>query len=377
MDRDEYAGVAKATHWLIALLIFIQFPLAWVMDDFTGLQKFKLYNWHKSIGITLLALMALRLLWRLVRPAPSLPLAMPKQERVAAHLTHLALYITLLLMPLTGWAMISSSNLPSVLYLSMPFPLIPWLSRLPDAEKKVYFDFFQAAHGVLGYVLLGLIAFHVAAALRHALILKDRVLLRMLPRFLQNGGYLRIAAIALFAGFAALGATPQARAMEWSVNPAKSQIAFEATGSGYVTKGAFKQFRSEIEFDPDTPEQTSVRVSLDVGSVTTGTADIDSALQGSDYFDPAKFPTALFVARGAKPDGEGKYILNGRLTLKGVTRPVAMPFSIDIQSGTATVKGETTINRLDFGVGPASVAGLTIDKDVKVIINLVAVRLDN
>ncbi|MGB9025838.1 MAG: YceI family protein, partial [Rhodomicrobium sp.] len=71
------------------------------------------------------------------------------------------------------------------------------------------------------------------------------------------------------------------------------------------------------------------------------------------------------------------YILNGRLTLKGVTKPMALPFLIDIKSGLARVSAEMKINRLDFGIGPQSLAGLAIDNDVKLTVGLTAIRLDN
>jgi polyisoprenoid-binding protein YceI len=114
-----------------------------------------------------------------------------------------------------------------------------------------------------------------------------------------------------------------------------------------------------------------------MNSVSAGSADADQTLKSADFFNPAQFPSAQFVARGAQALGGGKYILNGRLTLKGVTKLVSLPFLIDIKGGTARVKSETTINRLDFGVGPESLAGLAIDKDVKLSIELTAVRLDN
>ena len=157
----------------------------------------------------------------------------------------------------------------------------------------------------------------------------------------------------------------------------KSEVGFEATGSGYNTKGAFQNYKADIEFDPDTPENTLIHVRLDMKSATTGAADVDETLQSGDFFNARRYPTAEFVARGAKPDGDGRYILDGQLTLKGVTKPVSLPFSIDIESGMAAVKGEATINRFDFGVGPQSVAGLTVDGDVKLTIDLTAMRLDN
>ncbi len=165
--------------------------------------------------------------------------------------------------------------------------------------------------------------------------------------------------------------------MEWSINPQKSEVAFEASGSGYNTKGTFKSYKTDIEFDPDAPDQASVHVTLDMRSASTGAPDTDQTLQSEDFFNPGHYPTAEFAARGAKPDGDGKYIFDGRLTLKGVTKPVTLPFSIDVAEGTAAVKAQTTINRLEFGIGPESVAGLAVDKEVKLTIDLTATRLDN
>ena len=182
MEQNGYTPVAKGFHWLIALLIFIQFPLGWLMDRFSGIQKFQAYNWHKSNGITVLAVMMLRFLWRLFNPAPALPSSMPKLERTAAHLAHLGLYLTIFLMTLTGWAMISVSDKPSILFQYTRFPALPWLSDLPAAQKKDYLDFFEKAHWFLGYALLVLLTAHIAAVARHAFLLKDGIASRMLPR---------------------------------------------------------------------------------------------------------------------------------------------------------------------------------------------------
>jgi cytochrome b561/polyisoprenoid-binding protein YceI len=378
VQRDEYTAVAKRLHWLIAILIFVLFPLAWVMGDFSNpIQKFQAYNLHKSLGISVLILMVLRVLWRFANPPPALPRSMPRLERVGAHLGHFALYVALFLMPLTGWAMISSSNKPSVLFQYTAFPLIPWLARLPADEKKTYEEIFMNAHGLLANILLALIALHVAAALRHAILLKDGIFTRIMPRLSRRARPFRAAI--LF--FAALGlwtvGGDAARATEWSVTPQKSVVEFEASGSGYTTKGTFPRYKADIEFDPDTPDQTAIHVSFDMKSATAGVSDVDSVLRSAEYFNPDQFPTAEFVARGAKPTGKGSYVLDGRLTLKGITKPVSLPFSMTIDAGTATIKAETTINRMDFGIGPETVGGLTIDKDVKLTIDLTAVRLDN
>ena len=373
MEQKGYTAVAKSLHWVIALIIFVQFPLAWIMDDLPLIQKIQAYNLHKSLGITVLTLMVWRLVWRLIFKAPSLPEAMPAYERAAAKLGHLALYSVIFLMTLTGWALISVSNKPSVLFQLTRFPLLPWLSDLPAGEKKAYGELFETAHGFLSYLLLALIAGHLTATFRHAVILKDGILSRMLP----GTRFGTLAAIIVLPAALLLAGAGQAKAAEWSVAPDKSSVAFEANGSGYTTNGTFGKYRAEVEFDPDLPAETAIRVQLDMTSAGTGNSEVDDALKSADFFDPKRFPAAQFVARGARQTGNGHYTLDGQLTLKGVTKPISLPFSVDIKNGTATVAAETKINRLDFGVGPETIAGLAIDKDVKLTINLTAVRLDN
>ncbi len=235
----------------------------------------------------------------------------------------------------------------------------------------------MAAHCLLSYILLALITVHILAALRHAVILHDGIFGRMLPRIFRSAKPARAALMLLAATALAAVGPGRAHAIDWSVKPDKSQIGFEATGSGYTTKGTFPSYRAEIEFDPDAPEQTSIHVVIDMKSATAGVADVDQVLRSAEYFDPDKFPTAEFVARGAKADGKGGYVVDGRLTLKGITKPVRLPFSLAIDAGVATVKAHTSINRMDFGVGPETAGGLAIDKDVKLDIALSAVRLDD
>lgn len=378
MSRTDYTATAKLLHWLIALLILVQFPLGWVMDDFSGVQKIQAFNFHKSLGLTVLALMIVRAIWRVSHPAPEAVRALPKRDRVLSHSVQGLIYLGVLAIVLIGWAMISVSKFPSSFFQIAIIPKLPLLRDLTGDQQKAYHDVFEAIHSVLGYLLLAAIAAHVAGALRHAILLKDGIFSTMMPR--RSGKRSQGLSIALFALgtlAAAAGGAGQAHALEWSVKPEATEIAFVATGSGYTTKGTFGRFRIAIEFDPDEPAKASVRVLLDMTSVATGTPDADKALSSAEFFDPARFPTAQFAARGAEPAGNGKYVLKGMLTLKGVTKPVAVPFSIVIKEGTAKATAQAVLNRMDFGVGPKSVAGFPIDKDVKLTMEITAVRLDD
>ena len=120
----------------MALGIFVLIGLGLAMKH-AGLPKIRviqLFQLHKSIGVVILLLAVARLAWRLVRPAPPLPGALPALEHKAAQAGHAALYVLMLALPLTGWAMVSTSplNIPTVLFGVISWPHIPFLAELPD-----------------------------------------------------------------------------------------------------------------------------------------------------------------------------------------------------------------------------------------------------
>jgi len=138
-------------------------------------DKLSLMMWHKSIGITLLLLVLLRIAWALSNPRPLPDSSAPKWERAAAWLNHISLYLLMLAIPLTGWLMNSAKNVPFSL-----FRVIPWPSLLGPDEALG--EIFEELHEGLVTVMVVLLGLHVAAALRHHYLKRDRVLLRMLGR---------------------------------------------------------------------------------------------------------------------------------------------------------------------------------------------------
>ena len=179
----RYTLVAIVLHWLIALgiLALLGLGLAMTRGSLPPMDRFAFYQWHKSIGLTVLVLMVLRVLWRLFHTPPPLPVAMPKAERRAAGAAHLALYGLLLAMPLVGWAMVSASpyNIPTVLYGMIPWPHLPVLPELPN--KAAVEGVLKLVHSYGAWLLMALLLLHVGAALRHHLALRDDTLWRMLP----------------------------------------------------------------------------------------------------------------------------------------------------------------------------------------------------
>ncbi len=174
---NRYNRPAIALHWLIALMVIGGFAVGLYM---TGLKlspdKLKLYSWHKWSGITVLALALLRIGWRYGHPPPPPLPGQPRWQLQAAHYTHLALYLLILAVPLSGWLYSSASGYP-VVYLGIK------ALRLPDlvAKDKELATSLKQAHEILNWTLALLVTMHVAAALKHHLVDRDGTLRRMLP----------------------------------------------------------------------------------------------------------------------------------------------------------------------------------------------------
>lgn len=178
----RYGLVAMALHWTIAVLILGMLALGMYMVDLDpGTSKFELFQLHKSVGLTILALSVLRLAWRLVNTVPPLPATLRPWEAMIARATHVGLYVLMIGIPISGWMMVSASpfNVPTVLFGAIHVPHLPILSTL--ADKKPVFEALEEAHELLAWGMIALFVLHVVGALKHLLILRDGVLGRMLP----------------------------------------------------------------------------------------------------------------------------------------------------------------------------------------------------
>ncbi len=175
-DRG-YTPTAQALHWLIALLIVIQFVLARMAAPLSlGARKLALLAEHKSFGMTVLMLAVIRFAWRLKNLPPSLPTNMHRVERFLARFTHVSLYVLLIGMPLSGWLMSSAKN-----YSVSWFGAFSWPNLIGPSETA--FNFFKTLHHLLSDALFAIAALHILAALKHHFWNQDDVLARMLPDF--------------------------------------------------------------------------------------------------------------------------------------------------------------------------------------------------
>jgi len=177
---ERWGIVSQAFHWIIVVLIVTMGWLGLTMTDLpTGVEKVRMYTLHKSIGLTILALAVLRLGWRLYAGRP-VPLPQPAWQRRIADLTHAALYLLLVVIPLSGWVVNSSAG----------FPLRWWgVVRVPPivAKGKALHDVAVEVHEWLFWMLVALALVHAAAAVWHHCFHHDATLARMLPR-----GWLRL-----------------------------------------------------------------------------------------------------------------------------------------------------------------------------------------
>ena len=171
----RYSSTAIVLHWLIGLALLGMVALGFYM---TGMKlsplKLQVFSWHKWAGISILALVLVRMAWRVVSPPPALPGHMSPLAKLVAHLGHLALYVLMLGIPLTGWLMSSAKGFQTVWFGVLPLPDL--IGKNLELGRML-----SGAHLALNVALLVLVVGHVVAALVHQFVRKDGTLYRMVP----------------------------------------------------------------------------------------------------------------------------------------------------------------------------------------------------
>jgi cytochrome b561 len=182
---ERYTRTAMLLHWVVAVLIIANVLLVWTTDFFPKSAERPMVDLHKSIGITVLGLVIMRVLWRLTHRPPPLPAAYPRWERLAAHSAHAALYVLIFLQPLTGWihdsAWKGANEHPLNLFWVIPWFRIGAVKDLDPATKEQMHSLFGQIHTSLAYVLIAFFTIHVIGALKHQFLDKQPELQRMLP----------------------------------------------------------------------------------------------------------------------------------------------------------------------------------------------------
>ena len=346
--------------------------------------RFTLTQWHKSFGITVLFLAALRVIWRFTHKPPALPVGTPRFESVASHATHMMMYLLMVVIPMSGWVFVSVSplNLETLLFGAIPWPHISFFSSMSDKEALAA----QAGlvHMWLANTLLLLVLLHVCAAFFHQFVQRDRLISRMLiadshqdTHDLNHG----IVAGILLAGAAGLflyssidkaksvntNGAVSASASSDSGNSSENAgvaatVGFIATQSGQPLIGNFTEVSVDLFVDEVKPALSMLSATVATATVSTGDSQMDDTVVTADWFAAEEYPTATFLSSNFEKIDSSSFSVTGELTIRGNTRSVEFLLSLEAGVG----RGEFSINRSDFGVGDA---GQDEFVDPQVIIN--------
>ena len=154
----HYTRTAKSLHWAMAILLFGLLALGFYMKDLPlSPEKLQLYSWHKWAGVTAFLLVLVRLAWRVAHRPPALPASMPKLMQLAAHAGHLALYLLMLAIPLSGWLMSSAKGFQTVWFGILPIP------DLLEKNKELGAQLAEV-HEALAILLILTLLAHIGAA---------------------------------------------------------------------------------------------------------------------------------------------------------------------------------------------------------------------
>ena len=145
-------------------------------------------------------------------------------------------------------------------------------------------------------------------------------------------------------------AAPAFAVTNWQINPATSKLTWTVPFNNQPVTGEFKKWTGKIAFDPQNLPASSIDISIDLASSTSGDANRDTTVKGPDFFNTAATPTATYRATSIQKTTQG-YVAAGDLTLAGVTKPLALPFTLNINGEKALAQGKIKLSRNAFGVG--------------------------
>lgn len=425
--RSRYSRGAMVLHWLIAAAVLAMIPMGiWMSDAITDPDSqqlaYRLFQLHKSIGFTILALTVVRIGWRLAHPVPQLPERMAGWERIAARLTHWAFYGLLLLLPLTGWIYVSAGwsvgydralNVPTSWFGLFQIPHLPFVSAQPAEGRRLAAFSAMAAHATLAFGGIALVVLHVAAALKHQFRDRDNVMASMVPWMklrtadpttAHRGPWAAMAGVLLAVVLCVVGGsavTPPTQAVanaqtggsarapvaakdqpiipgtaaKWAVDQSKSSIGFGGEHAGKAFKGRFEDWEAYIWFDPaDLPGSKAV-VIVRTGSARTGDATQEGSLQEAEWFGPKLFPEARFQSTGFRALGGDRYEAQGTLRVKDRSVPVTLPFTLKSEGARAKVEGMLTLDRTALNLGMFSDPGAEwVSREIEVTVEVEAKR---
>jgi len=175
-----------------------------------------------------------------------------------------------------------------------------------------------------------------------------------------------------------------AMARKWEIDPVHTNFYFDVKHNTFSTvRGQFMEFTGDVYFDPENPEQSRFNFVIQVDSVDTKVGKRDTHLRSPDFFDAARYPTITFTSAKVMAEDDNKYIVEGTLTIKDVSRDIALEFVYHGQRENPLKKGEIvagldtllTIDRLEYHVGDGKFYKMgVVDKDIDILFTMELLR---
>ncbi|HEY4112774.1 MAG TPA: YceI family protein [Rhizomicrobium sp.] len=172
-----------------------------------------------------------------------------------------------------------------------------------------------------------------------------------------------------------VAAISPAEAAHWNVDSAKSKLGFTVIWNKQPFTGVFKSWKADIDFDPADLGHAHVVATIDTGSETSDDSDTDDGIHGGAGFAASQFPTATFRTTAITHKSGNEYVAAGTLTIKGISRPVTLPFTLTFAGATAHMLGRAQVTRTEFKVGTGEWAKPDpVALDVTVNVDLTATK---
>ncbi len=359
--EQRYGHVAVIFHWLIALFIIGLLIIGKFMTslDENSPVRFVLTQWHKSFGLTVLALSVLRIIWRLTHRPPAEPSSIALWQQRSASVAHWLLYALMFAMPITGWIMVSASplNIDTVLFDVITIPHLPPFTEL--ANREAIAAAFHEYHELASHALIVLLLVHSGAALKHHFIDKDTTLLRMSPDTASHSFKRHIVGLVVIILGVAGGLFFYNNIDRHSALLAagESEVSFIALVSGSETPGIFIDSVVTATIDTDTPSNSTIVAVVKTGTLTSDNAQVEGSLPDTDWFDSEGFPEARFESTDISANDDGTLAVVGSLTIKETTTQVSFPMSLSDEEGVQVARGEFVIDRKEYNIGMQSQSG--------------------
>lgn len=381
---NRFGIVSRLFHWATAFVILSAFGLGVVAnnlpqgDDAAIAVKAAVFSGHKTVGVLAFLLGIARLGWTVTQPHPHPLNPERRAETFLAALVHWLLYLSLVIVPLSGWVHhgATSGFAPILWPFGQGLPMVAKSQELAEAAGMLHWVFTK----VLGLALV----LHISGALKHALIDRDATLARMWRGVAAGGapakvGLVPVVAAFAFFGLGTMGALLALRAPEQTAAPAitatsgnwqveSGTLSLRVSQMGQEVAGQFGQWQAEILFDPDRDRGNRVTVGVDVTSLTLGS--VSAQATGPEFLDVGAHPQARFEAEIERAGESWQAV--GVLSLRGFDQPLTLPFDLVLSENTAQMRGSLVLDRRDFGIGTAYGDETTVGFAVTIEVALVA-----